>query len=70
MPTGNTTHLCGFNHFIFLHGLHSGIWRFRAKDSRVIVHDLSDLRSVCIEEEAQLQDLFLAPSGVSDLNVN
>ena len=23
------------------------IWRFRVKDSRVIVHDISDLRSVC-----------------------
>lgn len=24
------------------------IWRFRVKVSRVIVHDISDLRSVCI----------------------
>jgi len=29
-------------------------WRFKVKDSSVIVHDLSDPRSVCIKEEAQL----------------
>lgn len=26
------------------------IWRFRVKDFRVIVHDILDLRSICIRE--------------------
>lgn len=46
------------------------------KDSRVIVRDISDLRSVCFGRgTAHLKHfpgsrLFLAPSGVSGLNGN